>query len=569
MNIRLNALTLSLAAIGLTSGLIGCGSGGAPDDLTVTTPVREPITAKYKYQFAFVNALDDKPITDTLTVSFTGVSVDNGEIVDPENTSVKGKTYTTSTGVFAAAANFDLVADGDVFTVLAGNLSKGWNTSGTQILKSTSKEGIQTVTIKLTNTTTNVAAINADTSLGLAAATSTVTAGAGGVIASDTSLATAAKTVESVDGGGKTEPVGTAKIVIPAGTVAKDASGNVASGSLKLSVIKYSNAEADSLAAFPGGFAVSAVTETGTTATGPFVTGGFAQFNVTDSTGKAIKNFDTPVQLSIDLPKTSINPNTKATVKAGDTYPVWSFDEITGKWKFEANGVISEKTPEDPSNFQVNFSANHLSYWNLDYFGSENCTGTVNILGRGTDTRPLNVEIVGVSGNRFQRTLYNVTDSVQTLAYAPNLSVYIKVTTNKGVTVGTATGENGAGVNMCAAGGANVTIGNLPAITLAPLTVNVTESCSDSVRGIRPSPTWVYFYADGAWYSGYTTNTGTVSTISFSGIEAGTAGTLYTYNPYKDQYDLSQVTVAAPSTTKAVNFPNLACTTGATGSGSF
>lgn len=565
MNIRLNALTLSLAAIGLTSGLIGCGSGGAPDDLTVTTPVREPITAKYKYQFAFVNALDDKPITDTLTVTFTGASVDNGEIVDPENTSVKGKTYTTSTGVFAAAANFDLVADGDVFTVLAGNLSKGWNTSGTQILKTTSKEGIQTITIKLTNSSaSSVTAINADTSLGIAMVTDTATASAGGVIASDKSLATAAKSVTTVEG--TTEPVGTAKIFIPAGTVAKDASGTPASGSLKLTVTKYSNAEADALAAFPGGFAPAATTSTGSTTTGPFVTGGFAQFNVTDSTGKAIKNFDTPIQLTIDLPKTSKHPSTGVTVKAGDTYPVWSFDEVTGKWKFETNGTIAEKTPVDTNNFQVSFSSNHLSYWNLDFFDSQvpNCTGTVNIVGRPAgDTRPLNVDIVGSVGNRFQRTLYRVTDSTQTLNYAPNLSVALSVTDSKGRPVGSATD-----VNMCATGGATVNI-SLPTITVAPLTVNVTESCSDSVRGIRPSPTWVYFYADGTWYSGYTTNTGTVSTISFSGIEAGTAGTLYTYNPYKDQYELSQVTVAAPSTTKAVNFPNLACTTGATGSGAF
>lgn len=566
MNIRLNALTLSLAAIGLTSGLIGCGSGGAPDDLTVTTPVREPITAKYKYQFAFVNALDDKPITDTLTVSFTGVSVDNGEIVDPENTSVKGKTYTTSTGVFAAAANFDLVADGDVFTVLAGNLGAGWNTSGTQILKTTSKEGIQTITIKLTNSSaSSVAAVNADTSLGIAMVTDTATASASGVIASDKSLATAAKSVASVEG--TTEPVGTAKIFIPAGTVAKDASGTPASGSLKLTVTKYSNAEADALAAFPGGFAPAAITSTGSTVTAPFVTGGFAQFNVTDSTGKAIKNFDTPIQLTIDLPKTSKHPSTGVTVKVGDTYPVWSFDEVTGKWKFETNGTIAEKTPADASNFQVNFSSNHLSYWNLDFFDQQvpSCfEGTINIVGRPTgDTRPLSVNIYGGVGTRFARELSNVTDSLQTLRFAPELPVSLSVLDSKSRVVGTA-----KDVNMCAIGGATVNI-SLPTITVASLKVDVTESCSDSVRGIRPSPTWVYFYADGSWYSGYTTNESTVSTITLNGIEAGTKGDLYVYNPYKDKYDLSQVTVAAPSTTKAVNFPNLACTTGATGSGSF
>lgn len=543
MNFRFNQTLRMLAVAGVIGSLAACGGGGGGNP--VTTPPAEVITAPYKYVFSFVDARTDAPITDSLTVQFTGPAVDSGEVLDSSNSSVKGKSYTTTNGLITAAANFN--GSDDVFSVLGGNLAKGWNTSGVQILRETSKLGDQIITVRLNNNN-NAALVQADTTLGIGMIASTTTAGAGGVLPAVT-LGTLDKSVINAEG--NTESVGTARITIPAGTVARDAAGNLASGALKLTVTKYSNSDVDALVAFPGGFTPNAVLANGTTASGNFVTGGFAQFNLTDSTGKAIKKFDSPIQLTIDLPKTSKNPSTGATIAAGDTYPVWSFDEITGKWVFEANGQVREKTPASASNFEVVFSSNHLSYWNLDYFASDNCTGSINIARNPTgDTRPLYIDIVGVEGNRFYKSSYGITDSSVTLPYSPRINVNVTIKDSRGNVVGSATNQN-----LC--NGVNVNT-QLPAITYATLQTNVTESCPDGVTGKRSVPTYVYFYDNVQFMGGYT-STGS-STIS--SIESGRNGTLYVWNRLNSTYRIETLTVNAPTTTRDINFPNLQCVTG-------
>lgn len=551
MNFRFNPTLRMLAVAGVIGSLAACGGGGGGSP--VTTPPAEVITAPYKYVFSFVDARTDAPITDTLTVQFTGPAVDSGEVLDSSNSSVKGKSYTTTNGLITAAANFN--GSDDVFSVLGGNLAKGWNTSGVQILRETSKLGDQIITVRLNNNN-NAALVQADTTLGIGMIASTTPVVTSGVVPSAVTLSTLEKSVTNAEG--NTESVGTAKITIPAGTVARDAAGNLASGALKLTVTKYANSDVDALVAFPGGFTPNVTDSSGTqlpggasSGSGNFVTGGFAQFNLTDSTGKAIKKFDSPIQLTIDLPKTSKNPSTGATIAAGDTYPVWSFDEVTGKWVFEANGQVREKTPASASNFEVVFSSNHLSYWNLDYFASDNCTGSINIARNPTgDTRPLYIDIVGVEGNRFYKSSYGITDSTVTLPYSPRINVNVTIKDSRGNVVGSAMNQN-----LC--NGVNVNT-QLPAITYATLQTNVTESCPDGVTGKRAVPTYVYFYDNVQFMGGYT-STGS-STIS--SIESGRNGTLYVWNRLNSTYRIETLTVNAPTTTRDINFPNLQCVTG-------
>ena len=559
MEFRFNQTLRMLAVAGVIGSLAACGGGGGGSP--VITPPAEVITAAYKYQLAFVDAVTNAPITDVLSVNFTGQSVTDNEVLDSENKSVKGRTLSTNNGLLTVVANFN--GSNDFFAFTGGNLALGWNTSGTQITRELSKEGDQVITIKLTNSKpAKVAAINADTDLGLAMATGAATASATGVIASNTVVTTAPKTVTNDQG--VAESVGTAKITIPANTVARDANGVAASGALTLTVTKYSNNETQSLQAFPGGFTPtvsdpnSSYLGAGVTeASGNFITGGFAQFNVTDSTGKAIKKFDTPVTLTIDLPKTSKNPETGALLKSGDTYPIWSFDETTGKWAFEQNGTIREKNPVDANNFEVVFSSNHLSYWNLDWLywqAGTNCDGRLNITGRPAgDTRALYVDITGVAGtNYYMSALKNqpIRDSVLNLARSPRTNVNIKIRTADGVLRGSANN-----VNLCGTG-ATVQV-NLPTVSYASLVTTVTESCPDGSFQ-RPSPTSVWLYTNN-WLGGYT-STGT-STIS--NIESGTTGTLWAWNRLTRQWvTRNNVAINAPTTSQSFNFNNLQCTTG-------
>lgn len=562
MEFRFNQTLKMLAVAGVIGSLAACGGGGGGSP--VITPPAEVITAAYKYQLVFVDAVTNAPITDPLSVNFTGQSITDNEVLDSENKSVKGRTLSTNNGLLAVVANFN--GSNDFFAFTGGNLALGWNTSGTQITKELSKEGDQVITVKLTNSKpAKVAALNADTDLGLAMATGTATASATGVIASNTVVSTAPKTI--TNDLGVSEPVGTAKITIPANTVARDANGVAASGGLTLTVTKYSNNETQSLQAFPGGFAPtvsdpnSSYLGAGVTeASGNFITGGFAQFNVTDSTGKAIKNFDTPVTLTIDLPKGSKNPETGVSLVAGDIYPIWSFDETTGKWAFEQNGTIREKSPVDANNFEVVFTSKHLSYWNLDWLywqAGTNCSGRLNITGRPAgDNRALYVDITGVAGtNYYMSALKNqpITDSLLNLAKSPKTNVNIRIRTADGVLRGSANN-----VNLCTtatSGGATVQV-NLPTVSYASLVTTVTESCPDGSFQ-RPSPTWVWLYTNN-WLGGYTST----GTSTLSNIASGSAGTLWAWNRLTSQWVTRSVTVNAPTTSQAFNFNNLQCTTG-------
>ncbi len=152
MEFRFNQTLKMLAVAGVIGSLAACGGGGGGGSPVITPPA-EVITAPYKYVFSFVNALDGKPITDALTIQFTGASITSGEVLDSNNKVIKvGDSFTTTNGLFAAAANFN--GTEDVFTILGGNLAKGWNTSGVQILGVASKQGEQVVTIKLTRSAT-------------------------------------------------------------------------------------------------------------------------------------------------------------------------------------------------------------------------------------------------------------------------------------------------------------------------------------------------------------------------------------------------------------------------------
>lgn len=565
MKLQLNKLTASLVMAGCVAVVVGCGGGNAPT-LDVATPRAEAVVGAYKYSFVFVNANTEAPITDDLTVTFLGDAVVGDEVVDQSNVSVKGKTFTVKNGVLLAAANFDKTTANNVFTVVAGNRSAGWNESGLQLSKTTSVVGDQVVTIKLTNSKpAAVTALNANTSLGVAMKVNELPAASGGAISnSSTAVATAPKDAVTTDGG--TEPVGVASVTFPAGVKATTASGTPinSTGGVTVSVTKYSNNETASLSAFPGGFVPSVTVPTtapvgtipvGTTAdTGAFISGGFAQFNVTDNaTGQALKTFDAPLTLKIDLPKGSKNLEGDDIV-AGNTYPIWSFDQDSGKWVFETNGVVKEKSPVDAKNFEVEFTSNHLSYWNLDFYGST-CTGNVSISGRPAgDTRPLKVEVVGVVGQRFART-GTISDSQLGLArYPQGTRVNVTIKDSKDRVVG-----SGTNMNLCATG---QTVGvQLPAITLAPLTVNLTESCRDGTSSRRATPASVWFYDNSTrnWLSGYGAN----GTVTLNGLESNSSGTLYVYNRFTNNYIVTNnLAVNAPSTVRNVNLPNLACTTG-------
>ncbi|MBH2018883.1 MAG: hypothetical protein I8H91_04840 [Burkholderiales bacterium] len=515
-----------------------------------------------RYEIVLKDAITGQRITDSLSITFTG----DAALKAADGTSLNGKTITTTDGLVGLGATFS--ASAKDFSVLAGNRTLGWLETGTRVVGDTSVTGDRTLELRLVNTN-KAASVNASPE-SVAMRVATVTTTASGALAGPVTLVTAPKTVTNAEG--MAETIGSASLALKAGTTGRAADGTVAAaGPLTVSATLFSNASVGALLAFPGGFAASvtgapASLLNGTTASDvAFITGGFAQFSVTDSTGKAIRNFDQPINVSIDLPKTSLDINGNP-VLAGSEYPVWSYDDATGKWKFERMGTVSEKSPVDPNNYTVAFSTNHLSAWNLD-FATPSCTAQINLTGRPVnDERQLAVEVSGVAGQRFGRIGY-MTDSQLSIYRAPvNVKVNVKVR-DQGVVVGRA-----SNVLLCTAANQpnplTVPMTLLPIAVGTVIRVDTSESCANgSQKRALPTFAWVNVNNAGNWRVGYTLPVAgaPVARKDFRTVVAGTS-TAYAYNPRNSRYESQSVTVTANNTaTAAFNFIMSNCSTGPTG----
>lgn len=552
---RMNKLTLVSACIA-GMFLVACGDGkgfSSSSSASLPTAVAE-LSSQARYQIVLKDAITGALITDSLSITFTGAA----DLKAGDGTSLNGKTITTTDGVVALGATFSATAKD--FSVLAGNRTLGWIDTGTSVVGDSTVSGDKTVELLLINTNAS-AAINAS-SIPVSMAVTTGATGAGGALSSPVALVTTQKTVVNAEG--VSETAGSSTLTMATGTVGKTATGQLAAaGPLAVSATTFSNSNIDSMSAFPGGFAATvsgapASALNGAAAdAGTFVTGGFAQFNVTDSAGNAIKNFEPPIEVGIDLPKSTMAPDGVTLLKVGDDYPIWSFDDATGGWKYEKTGIVAEKTPVDPSNYTVKFSTTHLSSWNLDFYVAS-CTTSINLTGRPAgDTRQLLVETTGVTGRRFSAS-GNITDSQLNLLRSPMFTkVNVKVK-DQGVVVGQTSGA------LLCSGAISIPV-TLQPRGVGTVRVETSESCSDGSQK-RAVPTFARLAYGTTLLSGYTTAvTGTtVARKDFGSIPVAGTKTVSVLNPRSNRYESKSVTVTANTTaTAAFNF-TITCPTGAT-----
>ena len=175
---------------------------------------------------------------------------------------------------------------------------------------------------------------------------------------------------------------------IPAGTVMRDVDGTPLQGNVEATVVYYSNQDDAARDAFPGGFLGVNVTENedDLESGGSFITAGFAAIEVVDEQGRKARQFDGPIDIEIDVPPGTTNPETGQAVQSGDSVPVYSFNEETGEWVFEGR---TEATLADASarksqgTLAVSFQTQHLTYWNLDWYWSPRCSRADQIMFNG------------------------------------------------------------------------------------------------------------------------------------------------------------------------------------------
>lgn len=222
---------------------------------------------------------------------------------------------------------------------------------------------------------------------------------------------------------------GELEIIIPEGTVIKDGNGDPLEGSLDVTLVYFDNLTDESLAAFPGGL-MTRVNQNGETLDGAFFSAGFAAIEITDQNGNSAETFEeNPVQLNMGIQAATYNPETQASVVAGDALPVYSYDTDNGEWNLEQTVTVMSG---DRSDFMATAELTHLSYWNFDWFWSFYCTYGVEFKFTGDYAGCGCTEVTGIMRKQADNTFfsyiyfYACEGQLNPTYYAPaNMPVYI------------------------------------------------------------------------------------------------------------------------------------------------
>lgn len=211
--------------------------------------------------------------------------------------------------------------------------------------------------------------------------------------------------VTVVSGVASNVDVTTTTVAVPTGTVMRDANNTVLTGSLKTEVVSFT-AKDDVTASFPGGLLNENVVVTGNTPeAGLFTPVGFASIEMTVG-GQRVKAFTgQKVTLKMNLPKDSNNPATDRPYAVGEDIDVFSYDTVSGQWKFEATAKVQKESNES---LFASYEATHLSWWAFGRFTRNSFCSSRTLTFNWPSTVPtLNVTLmiesrVGATGSVYQ-----------------------------------------------------------------------------------------------------------------------------------------------------------------------
>ena len=152
----------------------------------------------------------------------------------------------------------------------------------------------------------------------------------------------------------------TTSISIPVGTTFKDANGNLLTGgSLTAQAINFDAGDPALVSLFPGGdlSATNVIGKGGTTGAAFFSPAGFTDITMFVG-GVEVRQFSTPINVSIQVdPLFKMNGATTA-VKAGDVLSVYSYQVSTGQFKYESEVAAAL---DASGKLAIPFTTNHLT----------------------------------------------------------------------------------------------------------------------------------------------------------------------------------------------------------------
>lgn len=493
-----SALVRGLLAASVVT-LAACGGGkGDASRVVIQVPTQAPLpAAPTKVAVAAVDAQTGEPLSD---VSFTVTGAGAANVIDEDGQRIV--TQSSPIGVFSA--NFrGTPAAGAKLDVTVVARKPNYISSSAVLLSE--KVGVIDETVRLVRI--------AQPPTGVAVKSDSVTATSG--ITSESKTVTSSAATTGTGGG---------SITIPANTQARRTDGTAAAGNLAVDAVFFDNQTESSLSSFPGGFGVAVNTGTpgtGAVDEGAFISGGFAAYEVTDDTGAPITNFDTPITLQIEVPAGTINPDTGNPVQASEEFPIWSYDEATGRWEEHTlNGVIEKGRVVSTAangNFIVEFDTDHLSYYNVDYFfgRSRICTARIvlNNLNQGVKVR-----LTRTSGSGYYKELLVAANepTLEIARVAGQVPIQVDVLTLDGQPI-----TNGSRLEQDLCDGSNVfNLDPPPAPELATLQLKVTESCPDGSNRRPVADTEAFFYHSGQ-RAYFWDNTGSDGRLVLEGLPAG------------------------------------------------
>ncbi len=166
----------------------------------------------------------------------------------------------------------------------------------------------------------------------------------------------------------QTNPVGLsstkASLSIPQSVVLKDASGNALNGALNVSLTYFNSSDSATVDYFPGGGLMCNLEKNGTSNSTMLYSAGFINIDITDASGRKAATVENgSVNTYIEIPQGTYNPLTNTNAAAGDSIPLLSYNENSGKWVFEKNAVIEMLGGK----LVINSTIKHFSYYNWDW----------------------------------------------------------------------------------------------------------------------------------------------------------------------------------------------------------
>ncbi|MEJ2763401.1 hypothetical protein VV869_05405 [Photobacterium sp. MCCC 1A19761] len=377
---------LALAVMLASGVLAGCSDS---DGITKTTPAAPPEAKTIVNPVALIfqsidtGVLSDKKITFTLRSDQVPYLFIQGAEEVQEKAKAGSKTYIANSGTVLVSR-----ADGASVNEIVLELhatSPGFFATGKNIhmpAQSAGVAGQEGASYDVFFTPL----VPTNSEAPIAAAQKTISSDAGGAVNHEVIITTPPPADPNSD---QAKAMANTKVEmkIPLGTQLLDASGDPVTGTVTANIVHFSNepngnaSNESVLDAFPGGLEPDVILgadgrEDPALAGGGFISAGFTAIQLQNENGDTVAKFDQDITLTFDVPADTINPGTNEKIKTGETIPVWSYDETTGRWKTEGDGTVG--APNAATNtFTLAKDITHLSYYNLDYFWGKRCKANI------------------------------------------------------------------------------------------------------------------------------------------------------------------------------------------------